>query len=175
MGLRRMTNTYSPTRTCTKPNNKLVSALLGHFWCQDKPRANLDSQDSPRPRLGGSHHLPPYIILCASPWSPHPNGFLSWDSQMGVSKLPKLGLSRLWGPITLYENLWWKWGLKQSCSPRRELFNHMLHVTCTQGNRVDFWFLMVRSQIANLTPDLSFGHNLWFRCPNGSCELTLDI
>jgi hypothetical protein len=25
-----------------------------------------DSQDSPRPELGGSCHLPPYSILCAS-------------------------------------------------------------------------------------------------------------
>jgi hypothetical protein len=41
---------------------------------------NLDSQDSPRPRLGGSHHLSPHSILCASPRSPHPNGILSWDS-----------------------------------------------------------------------------------------------
>jgi len=34
---------------------------------------------------------------------------------------------------------------------------------------------MVESQIANLTPDPSFGHNLCFRCPNGSCEPILDI
>jgi hypothetical protein len=26
-----------------------------------------------------------------------------------------------------------------------------------------------------LTPDLSFGHNLCFRCPNGSCKPILDI
>ncbi len=34
---------------------------------------------------------------------------------------------------------------------------------------------MVRSQIANLTPDPSFGHDLCFKCPNGSCEPILDI
>jgi hypothetical protein len=37
-------------------------------------RANLDSQDSPWPKLGGSHHLPPYSIPCASPRGPHPSG-----------------------------------------------------------------------------------------------------
>jgi len=42
---------------------------------------NLDSQDLPWPGLGGSHHLPPYSILCASPWGPHPNGILSRDSK----------------------------------------------------------------------------------------------
>jgi hypothetical protein len=29
--------------------------------------------------------------------------------------------------------------------------------------------------IANLTPGLSFGHNLCFRCPNGSCKPIWDI
>ncbi len=31
------------------------------------------------------------------------------------------------------------------------------------------------SQIVNLTISLSFGHNLCFKCPNGSCEHILDI
>jgi hypothetical protein len=31
--------------------------------------------------------------------------FLSRDSQMGVSKFPKLGLPQLWGPITLCADL----------------------------------------------------------------------
>jgi hypothetical protein len=34
---------------------------------------------------------------------------------------------------------------------------------------------MVRSQITNLTLGPSFGHNLCFKCPNGSCKLILDI
>jgi hypothetical protein len=41
---------------------------------------NSDTQDSPRPGLGGSHHLPPYSIICTSPQGPHPNGFLSRGS-----------------------------------------------------------------------------------------------
>jgi hypothetical protein len=36
-----------------KPNNKLVSAWLKHFWCMDEPRAYTDSQDSPQSELGG--------------------------------------------------------------------------------------------------------------------------
>jgi hypothetical protein len=31
------------------------------------------------------------------------------------------------------------------------------------------------NQTVNLTPGLSFGHNLCFKCPNGSCEPILDI
>jgi hypothetical protein len=34
---------------------------------------------------------------------------------------------------------------------------------------------MVGSQIGNLTPDPSFGHNLCFKHPNGSCEPILYI
>ncbi len=136
---------------------------------------NSDSQDSPRPEFGGGHHLPPYSILCASPWGSHPNDILSQDSQVGVLKLPKLGLLRLWGPITSRVDLGLKWGLKQSFSPCREISNGMLHATWTQVNRVYSWLLVVGSQIANLTPGPSFGHNLCFKCPNGSCELILNI
>jgi hypothetical protein len=94
---------------------------------------------------------------------------------MGVPKFPKLGLPWLWGPITLCADLRLKWGLKKSCSPHREIFNIMSHATCTQGNWVDSWLLVVRSQTVNLTLGLFFGHNLCFRCPNGSFEFILDI
>ncbi len=67
------------------------------------------------------------------------------------------------------------WSLKQSCSPCWKLFNGMCHATCTQGNRGDFWLLMVETQIDNLIFDLSFGHNLCFKYPNGSCEPISNI
>jgi hypothetical protein len=94
---------------------------------------------------------------------------------MGVLKFSKLGLEWLLGPITLYEKLWLRWGLKKSCSPLQELSNGMSHTTCTQGSWGGSWLLMVGSQTANLTPDLSFGHNLCFKCLNGSCKPILDI
>jgi len=93
----------------------------------------------------------------------------------GTPTSPKLGLLRLWGPITSSENLWLKWGPKQSCSPHQELSNDMSHATCTQVNRVNSWLLVVRSQFVNLTLGLSFGHNLCFKCPNESCKHILDI
>jgi hypothetical protein len=51
----------------------------------------------------------------------------------------------------------------------------MWHGTCTQINQSNSWLLVVKSQIDSLTLDLSFGHNLCFKYPNGSCELILDI
>ncbi len=135
----------------------------------------MDSQDSSQPRFGGSHHLPSYSIFCASPRGPQPNGILSRDSQMGVSKLLKLGFSRFWSPIILCADLQLRWGLKQSCSLRRELSNNMLHATCMQGNRVDSWLLVVGSQTTNLITGPSFGHNLCFKCSIRSPEPILDI
>jgi hypothetical protein len=101
--------------------------------------------------------------------------FLSRDSRMGVPKSRHWGFPGLWSPITLRANLGSKCGLKQSCSSRRELSNGMWHVVYIQVNRVDSWLLVVGSQTANLTPDLSFAHNLCFRCPNEPCEPILNI
>jgi len=94
---------------------------------------------------------------------------------MKVLKLPKSRLLRLWSPITLCADLQSGWNLNQNYSPHRELSNSMWHASCTQGNWVDARLLVVRSQTANLTPDLSFGHNLCFRCPNGWCKRILEI
>jgi len=100
---------------------------------------------------------------------------LSPDSQVGVSKFPKLGFMRLWGPIILCANLRLRSSLKKSCSPYREFSNNMWHVTYTQGNRSNSWLLVVGNQIVNLTLDPSFGHNLCFKCPNVSYKPILDI
>jgi hypothetical protein len=158
-----------------KPNNKLINAKLEHIWCTDKPRTNMDSQNSLRPGLGGSHHLPPCSILCAWAWGQHPNVILSRDSQMGVPKFPKLGFPWLWGPITLCVDLQLRWGLKKSCSPRQELFKGMWHAIYTQGSQGNSQILVVESQIDNLTSGPSFGHNLCFNYPNGSYKPILDI
>jgi hypothetical protein len=120
----------------------------------------------------GSHHLPPYNILHVWPQDQHPNVILFWDSQV---KFPKLGLSRLWGPITLCEDLQLRWGLKKSYNLCQELFNGISYTTYTQGNWGNSFLLVVGSQTNNLIPNPSFGHNLCLKCPNGSCKPTLDI
>jgi hypothetical protein len=126
-------------------------------------------------RTWGSHHLPPYSIFCSFPPHLHPNGSFSRDSQNGVLKLSRFGLLVLLTLITPRFKLRSRWGLNQSCSSPRELSNSVSHSTCMYRNRVDSRLLVVRSQTVSLTPDPSFGHNLCFRCPNGSCEAILDI
>ncbi len=51
----------------------------------------------------------------------------------------------------------------------------MSHIAYTQGNRINPQLLVVRSQIASLTPSFSFGHNLCLKCSNGQCKPILDI
>ncbi len=135
----------------------------------------MDSLDSPRPGLRASHHLPPYSILCVTPWHPHQNGSLSQDSQGGVPKLSRFGFQGLCEFITLCSDLRLGWGLKQTCNSPWELSNGVLHSTCTHQGRVNSQLLVVGNQIVSLTPDLSFCHNLCYRCPNGSCEAIFNI
>jgi len=61
---------------------------------------NMDSLDSPWLELRGSHHLPPYSILCVVLPHPHPNGFYFLDLQGAVPKLSRFGLLGLWELIT---------------------------------------------------------------------------
>ncbi len=93
---------------------------------------------------------------------------------MGISKLSQFGLLGLWQLITC-SDLRSGWGLKQTCSSPWEFFNGVLHFTCTHRGRVDSRLLVVGSQIVNLTPGLSFAHNLCCKCLNGSCEAIFDI
>jgi len=135
----------------------------------------MDSLDSPRPGLGGGHHLPPYSILCVTPPHPHPNGFYSRDSQGGVPKLSWFELLGLWELITPSSNLGLGWGLMQTCSSSQDLSNSVSHSIFTHWDRVDSWLFVAGSQTANLTLKPSFDHSLCYRCPNGSCEAIFDI
>jgi len=70
-----------------KPTTKKVSLHSGTPLGVGTSHGHFDTQDSPRPGLGGSHHLPPYSILYNAPRGLHPNGSFSRNSQVGVPKL----------------------------------------------------------------------------------------
>jgi hypothetical protein len=158
-----------------KPTTSWLETHSAPFWCWDKPWATLDSLDSPRPGLGGSHHLPPYSILCVAPPHPHPNDFYSRDSQGGVLRLSQFGLPKLWEVTTPGSNLGLEQGLKQTCSSTQELSSGVSHSFCTTRGRVDSQLFVVGSQTASLTTGLSFDHNLCCKCLNGPCEAIFDI
>jgi hypothetical protein len=51
----------------------------------------------------------------------------------------------------------------------------MSHSQFGRREEVDSRLLVVGSQIASLTPGLSFAHNLGCKCPNGQCEAIFNI
>jgi hypothetical protein len=159
MGIRKSDKHQLLTWTCTNQTTSWLVHNLSTFGARKSHRQTQTHKTHHGPDLG-KPPLPLYSIFCASPRGPHLNGILSL---------------RLWGPITLCANLQLRWSLKQSYSPCWELFNGMWHATWTQGIRVNSWLLVIKSQTANLTPGLSFGHNLYFKCSNESCEPILDI
>ncbi len=85
--------------SASKTNHTGVSSHSGTPLGVGTSHGHFGPQDSPRPGLGGSHHLPPYSILCSSPLRLHPNGSFSRDSQVGVLKLSKNCPG--WSPGTL--------------------------------------------------------------------------
>jgi hypothetical protein len=85
------------------------------------------------------------------------------------------GVPRLWTLITPDCRVWSQRGLNQSCSPRRDLSNSMLHYQFGGREEVDSRLLVIGSQTASLTLGPSFAHNLGDRCPNGQCEAIFDI
>ncbi len=135
-------------------------------------------QDTPRPELGGSQHLP-HIIFSA----PHFGDYIQMALFPGTPKLESqncpeivpVGVPGLWTLVTPDCRVWSQRGLNQSCSPRRDLSNAMSHSQFGGREEVDSRLLVVGSQTASLTPGPSFAHNLGDRCPNGQCKAIFDI
>jgi hypothetical protein len=138
---------------------------------------HFDTFDSPRPGLGGSHHLPPYSILCSSPPRLHPNGSFSQDSQGEVPKLSRVGIPRIWELTSPDCDMRHATGARSQPKLYLSLraFQAMSHSFCKRWEEVNSRLLVVGSQTTNLTPGPSFAHNLGWRCPNGSYEAILDI
>jgi hypothetical protein len=67
MGLGRINKLQLLKWTCIK-STQGGQCIVEAFLVLGRAMGNSYSQDSPRPRLGGNHHLPPYSILCTSPW-----------------------------------------------------------------------------------------------------------
>ncbi len=140
---------------------------MEHFWCTDHHRQTRTQKTHHDPDLGEATTFP--LIV----YSMHGHRINTQMSFCPQTPKWKFRNSQSWnsydfgGLITLCENLWLRWGLKKSCSPCWDLSNSMWQPTWTQQNWGDSWLLVVRSQFVNLTFGPSFGHNLWFKCPNG--------
>jgi hypothetical protein len=139
----------------------------------NEPWAYTDPQDSSWPGVGGIHHLPPYCTLCDMLWKLHPSGVFPKTPMSRVLQFLKLKLLPLWTPITC-TYFWLRWGLKKSYSPFWKLSDDIWHTSYMHIIQGDSQFLMVKSQIDTLIPNLFFGHNLCYKYSNGSYEPILN-
>jgi len=173
MGLGRMTS-INYSQDLHKTNTRWLMHSWSTFGAKTSHEQTWIHKTHHNPNLGEATTFPlivyfvplhdAHIQIAFCPRTP------KWESQNCQS-----WDSRNFGAPTLCADLQLRWGLKQSCSPHRELSNGLLHTTYTQGNQVDSRLLMVESQTANLTPNPFFGHNLCFRWSNGWCEPILNI
>jgi hypothetical protein len=121
----------------------------------------------------------PHIVFSAA----RGGGYIQMALFLGTPKLksrncPKtvpVGVPGLWELITPDFRVRSRRGLNQSCSPRRDIFNAVLHSRIGCREEVDSWLLVIGSQIVSLTPGPSFAHNLGCRCWNDQCEAIFDI
>jgi len=143
-------------------------------------------------RTRGKPSPPPYSILCITLQYLHPNGFLSWDSQGGVPKLSRFGLSGLCEFITLCSDLWLGWGIKQTCSSPWELSNGVLQPHFWKSVRMTLTLPKLGAWESSGTPKTSefdcrgqntspwgvlyaIGNLLKCRCRKWPCMSHLDI
>ncbi len=88
-----------------KPTTRGLVSIREHLWVLGQATGTLTHLTHHGPDSGGSHHLPPYSILCNSLHELHPNGTFSRNSQEGVPKLSQVRLPGLWTLTTPGSNL----------------------------------------------------------------------
>jgi hypothetical protein len=160
-----------------KPPTWLIH-IPKHPWVLGQATGTLDHETHHGPDSGEATTFPHIIFSAMLRW-----GYIQIALFPGTPKLesrncPEIvpgGVPGLWELITPDCKVWLQQGLNQTCSPCRHLFNDVSHIQFGGQKDIDSQLLVVGRQIANLTPDPSFAHNLGDRCPNGQCEAIFDI
>jgi hypothetical protein len=161
-----------------KPTTRRLVHIREHLWVLGQAMGTLTHKTHHGPDSGEATTFPHivfstmlrrgYIQMALFPRTPK---LESWN----CPEIILVGVPGLWALITPNWKVWLWRGLNQSCSPRRDLSNAMSHSQFEGREEVDSRLLVVRSQIANLTPGPSFAHNLGYRYPNDQCEAIFDI
>jgi hypothetical protein len=127
------------------------------------------------PQIWGSQNLPPYSILCVWPQGLHPNVILSWDSQVGSPKIFEIGTPTTLEGHNFLCRPWIEVRFQAKLYPSLRAFQQYVacHLHVSKSGR--FLNFSGEESIGSLIPDPSFGHNLCFKYPNGSCKPILNI
>jgi len=161
-----------------KPPTWLVH-ITGHPWVLGQATGTLDHKTHHGPDSGEATTFPHIVLFSATPRGDYIQmalfpGTPKLESRNCPETIPG-GVLGLWEVITPDYKVWLQRGLNQTCSPRRDLSNDVSHSQFGGREDINSRLLVVRSQIASLTPGPSFAHNLGDRCPNGQCEAIFDI
>jgi len=161
-----------------KQTTKWLVHILGHPWVLGQATGTSDHKTHYGPNSREATTFPHIVFSATLRWGyiqivifP---GTLKLESRNCPETVP-VGVPGLWELITPDFKVWSQRGLNQTCIPRRDLSNDISHFQFGGREEIDSRLLMVGSQIASLTPDPSFAHNLGYRCPNGQCETIFDI
>jgi hypothetical protein len=122
-------------------------------------------------RTWGSHHLSPYSTICAST-RPTSKWYFVPGLPNGSTKIRKVESLATLGSHNFVCRPLIELRSKAKLYPLSRFFQQYVarHLHARKSGRFPTF-----NQTTNLIPDLSFGHNLCFRCINGSCEPILDI
>ncbi len=105
MGLRRVDKFHSLTWACIQPTQN-GQCIVESPLVLGRTIGNTDTLDSPWPELEGSHHFPPYSILCDQPRSLHPNGFSLPRLPSGSFEIMPNGIPAILEPHNFAIKLW---------------------------------------------------------------------
>jgi hypothetical protein len=105
MGTKKSDKHQLLTRTCTNQTTSWLVHSLSTFGVRTNHGQIQTHKTHHGPDLGEATTFPLIMYYVPLHEAHIQMAFLSRDSQMGVLKFPKLGLLRLWGPITLCAEL----------------------------------------------------------------------
>ncbi len=161
-----------------KQTTKWLVHIPGHPWVLGQATGTLDHQTHHGLDPGEATTFP-HIVFSM----PHFEDYIQMALFPGTPKLESrnrpetvlVGVPGLWELIIPDCKVWSRRGLNQTYSPRRDRSNDVWHSQFGGRKEVDSRLLVVRSQIASLTPGPSFAHNLGYRCSNGQGEAIFVI
>jgi hypothetical protein len=84
-------NKFTHSHGLAHNSHKVVKCIIGAPLVLGRATGSTDTQDSQQLGLGGSHHLPPYSILCTFPRGPTSKWLFSlgtpeWESRNRASR-----------------------------------------------------------------------------------------
>jgi hypothetical protein len=142
-----------------KTNHKGLISIREHPWVLGQATGIWTHLTHHGPDSGEATTFPPIVFSAAFRRDYIQMALFPGTPKLESRNCPEIvpvGVPGLWELITPDCRVGSRRGLNQSCSPRWDLFNDMLHSQIECREEVDSRLLVVRSQTTSLTPALFF-------------------